>query len=67
MLISIQTVIYIVISLLFLIWFLSDFFSSSPGGNFYSGKLKFEPGFQGILSIFFWIMFTLIYGGIFWW
>jgi hypothetical protein len=67
MLISIQTVIYIIISILFTIWFFSDFFASWSGGNFSHGKKSGELGFQGILSIFFWIIFTLIYGGIFWW
>jgi len=67
MFISIQTLIYIVISLLFLISFLSDFFASWSGGNFSHGKKSGELGFVGALAIVIWLLFTLIYGGFFWW
>jgi hypothetical protein len=67
MTIKINLAVYFAITLLFAVWFLSDFFKSWNGGNFTPGKATWEVGFSGILSIVLWVIFSLIWGGIFWW
>lgn len=67
MTIKLNLAVYFAITLLFAAWFLSDFFKSESGGYFYSGKRSGEMGFTGLLSIGIWIIFSLIWGGIFWW
>jgi len=63
---KITTVVYIFATLLFLIWFLFDFGTQHPGG-FFPSKRKFEMGFIGIGVIAIWLVYTLIWGGMFWW
>ncbi len=65
--IHLNTFIYIIISLVIFALFIDDFCTSYSGGMFSSGKNKYSIGAYGILAIILEIIFTLIWGGFFWW
>jgi hypothetical protein len=67
MTIKVTTAIYFVVTLVALIWFFVDLFTVTYGGNFWSGKRKGELGLTGTLVGLFWVIYTLIWGGFFWW
>jgi hypothetical protein len=45
-------------------WFFRDLFMPANG---IITKKKGEIGCEGIFAIILWILYTLIWGGIFWW
>jgi len=65
--VKISTVIYIVVTLAFLVWFLYGLFKTNRGGDFWPGKRSGELGFACLGAIILWVIFTLIFGGIVWW
>ena len=65
--IPVQLAVYLGITIGFMIGFFIDLFKTEQGGNFYSGKRSGEMGLIGILSFFVWLVFTAIWGGVFWW
>ena len=64
---SLDTVIYSVFTLAMLTWFFIDLFTKRPGSAFLSGKRKGEMGLLTLAILIIWIIFTVIWGGIFWW
>jgi hypothetical protein len=62
--IRISTLIFIVVTVVFVMWFFRDLFMPANG---IITKKKGEIGCEGIFAIILWILYTLIWGGIFWW
>jgi hypothetical protein len=67
MTIKVNVAIYIVVALALLIWFIVDLFREESGGMFWPGKRKGDLGFGGLFAGLLLIMFTLVWGGFFWW
>ena len=65
--ISISNAIYIVITLVFVIGLLIHMHMETYGSMFTSGKNKWEIGGWGALLIVVYIVYVLIWGGVFWW
>jgi len=63
---ALHNVVYIIISLVCLAFLIANLLDSYSG-LFTPGKRKYELGFDGIIAIFAWLIFSLIFGGIFWW
>lgn len=59
-------VFYGMVTLALSIWFIKDTLTFKDGGYF-PNKRKGEVGGTGTIIIFMEIIFTLIWGGIFWW
>lgn len=62
-----STVVYIIVMILLVIWWLKDFLDGNSGGGLWSHGRRKESGIEGIIAIILIIVFTLIWGGIFWW
>lgn len=64
---TIEALIYLCISVGFIVWLLYDLFDSYSGGLFSSAKVKGELSVSGAVAIILWIVVTAIWGGAFWW
>jgi hypothetical protein len=60
-------IMYGVVALAEIIVILHNYFSSEDGGMWYGGKRKYSLDFIGWINIVFLIVFTLVFGGFFWW
>lgn len=63
--VSLEIVIYVIISILCVIWIVANYLREDYGDYF--SKRKYEFGLSGLVAIVTWIVYTLIWGGIFWW
>lgn len=62
--VRLSTLIFVVVTVLFVLWFFRDFYLPAHG---IINKNSGEIGCEGAFAIILWILFTLIWGGIFWW
>ncbi len=46
---------------------LYDYVSAYGGGGWHGGKNQFVLGFTGWVALVFLVVFTLVWGGFFWW
>jgi len=62
---SVQSLVYTIISVVFLIWLVLDIADSYSG--MFTSKVKGQVSLIGLFIIIAWLIFTAIWGGIFWW
>lgn len=60
-------IVYGVVAMVSIIVVLVNFFSTESGGMWTSGKKKYDLDFVGWFNLFFLVVWTLIWGGKFWW
>lgn len=60
-------VFYTIVTLCYLVVIVHNFISSYGGGSWYGGKKRYELDFVGWINIAFFIIWTLVWGGFFWW
>ena len=65
--IEISTAFFIIVTLSYLVGVLFDTYREISGGMWGIGKRKWEFGLVGYFLIVAYIIFVLIWGGIFWW
>jgi hypothetical protein len=65
--ITIDVFVYTLCAVGFFVGILYDLFDSYPGGLVSSGKVKGELSLRGVVILVCWIVFTVMWGGVFWW
>lgn len=60
-------VIFVIVIIALGIWWLRDYLSENSGGTLFGAGVKYESGGEGFIAFILIIVFTLIWGGIFWW
>lgn len=65
--VKLTSAIYFGITLAFLIGFIWDMSQTESGGYFFPGKRSGEIGCLGLIIAIIWVVFSLIWGGFFWW
>lgn len=60
-------IVYIIVALPLLIIMIVDYIKVINGGNWGHGKKAYSFGLYSFISIVAWIVWTLIWGGVFWW
>lgn len=60
-------IVYGVVAMPLLIILIINYFSVISGGMWGHGKKAYRVGLSGFISVIAWIVWTLIWGGIFWW
>jgi hypothetical protein len=61
------SIIFIAITILAIIFFFWDLFTYRSGGSWGHGKKRGEIGLRGFFIFLLYIVYVLIWGGIFWW
>ena len=60
-------IVYFIIAVPLVAYAIIDFCSETNSSLFYGGKNKFDLGLGSFILIIFVIIWTLIWGGFFWW
>jgi len=66
--IQLHQAVYAIITAIALVYILFDVFREYGGGGYFSSrKYKGQLGFPSAIMIILWFIFSLIWGGFFWW